>query len=79
MQLFLDILFIITAVLIIILSLLQGGKAEGASASIMGGMRSSNFVNLKERGPEKFLTNLTFGLSGMFFLLAIVVRLFSQG
>lgn len=79
MQQFLDILFIITAVLIIILSLLQGGKAEGASASIMGGMRSSNFVNLKERGPEKFLTNLTFGLSGMFFLLAIVVRLFSQG
>jgi preprotein translocase subunit SecG len=78
MQLFLDIVFIITAVLIIILSLLQGGKAEGASASIMGGMRASNFVNLKERGPEKFLTNLTFGLSGLFFLLAIVVRLFAQ-
>jgi len=79
MQLFLDVLFIITAVLIIILSLLQGGKAEGASASIMGGMRSSNFANLKERGPEKFLTNLTFGLAGLFFLLAIVVRIFARG
>jgi preprotein translocase subunit SecG len=45
----------------------------------MVGMRSSNFANLKERGPEKFLTNVTFCLSGLFFLLAIVVIIFAQG
>jgi preprotein translocase subunit SecG len=72
---FVDVLFVIIAVLIIALSLLQGGKSEGASASIMGGTNRS-FVNIKERGPEKVLSRVTFVLAGLFFLFAIVVRVF---
>lgn len=72
---FVDIVFVIIALLIIALSLLQGGKSEGASASIMGGSNRS-FVNVKERGPEKVLSRVTFLLSGLFFFFAIIVRVF---
>ena len=72
---FVDIIFVIIAILLIALSLLQGGKSEGASASIMGGSNRS-FVNVKERGPEKVLSRVTFLLSGLFFFFAIVVRVF---
>ena len=34
-----DIIFIIVSLIIIILSLLQGGKSEGASGAITGGMK----------------------------------------
>lgn len=71
---FLDWIFIIVAILVIILSLLQGGKSEGASASIMGGAMRS-YTNLKERGPEKFLSRFTFMMAGVFFFFAIIVRL----
>ncbi len=71
----LEIIFAILAVIIIIFSLLQGGKSDGASASIMGGMGNKSFTDLKERGPEKFLSITTFFLAGGFFLLAIVIRI----
>lgn len=71
-----DVIFIIVAVLMIILVLLQGGK-EGASASIMGGTQRT-FANIKERGPEKVIMYLTFGLAGVFFFLAIWIRVISK-
>lgn len=71
---FLDWVFVIVAALIIVLTLLQGDKSEGASASIMGGSTRS-YTNVKERGPEKFLSRVTFVLAGVFFFFAIVVRL----
>ncbi len=71
---FLDWVFIIIAIFIIILAILQGGKSDGASASIMGGAMRS-YANVKERGPEKFLSRLTFVMAGVFFFFAIVVRL----
>ncbi len=74
----LDIIFIVVAVLIVILSLLQGGKSDGASSSIMGGIGSHSFANIKERGPEKILSYITFGLAGAFFFLAIIVRLLEK-
>ena len=73
---FLDYIFLILAVVIIILSLIQGGKGDGASSAIMGGI-NHNYANIKERGPEKFLSRLTFALSGVFFLFAILVRMFA--
>ncbi len=73
---FTDILFMIVSVLIIILALLQGGK-EGASASIMGGAQRT-FANIKERGPEKILMYVTFGLAGVFFFLAIWIRVIAK-
>lgn len=73
---FLDWIFLVLAVLIIVITLMQGGKGEGASSSIMGGMSNAHsFATLKERGPEKVLTRITFVLTGLFFFLAVAVRI----
>lgn len=44
-----DYVFWVLAILIIVLSLLQGGKSEGASGAITGG-GFNVFVKTKERG-----------------------------
>ena len=73
---FLDWIFLVLAVLIIIITLMQGGKGEGASSSIMGGISSPHsFAAFKERGPEKVLSRITFVMAGLFFFLAIAVRI----
>ncbi|MFA5486062.1 MAG: preprotein translocase subunit SecG [Bacilli bacterium] len=69
----LDIIFIIVSVLLIIISLMQGGKSEGASGAITGGGLNI-FVKTKERGSEKVISYITFGLAIVFFLLAILVN-----
>ncbi len=70
---FLDIIFIIVSFVIIILSLLQGGKSEGASGAITGaGMNV--FVKTKERGSELIISYLTLGFAMVFFLLALLTN-----
>lgn len=70
---FLDIVFIIVSFIIIILSLLQGGKSEGASGAITGaGMNV--FVKTKERGSELIISYLTLGFAVVFFLLALLTN-----
>lgn len=69
----LDIIFIIVAILVIILSLLQGGKSEGASGAITGGGLNI-FVKTKERGSEKVISIITMALAIIFFLLAVLVN-----
>jgi len=70
---FLDIIFIIVSFIIIILSLLQGGKSEGASGAITGaGMNV--FVKTKERGSELIISWLTLGFAVVFFLLALLTN-----
>ncbi len=70
---FLDIVFIIVSFVIIILSLLQAGKSEGASGAITGaGMNV--FVKTKERGSELIISWLTFGFAVVFFLLALLTN-----
>jgi preprotein translocase subunit SecG len=70
---FLDIVFIIVSFVIIILSLLQGGKSEGASGAITGtGMNV--FVKTKERGSELIISYLTLGFAVVFFLLALLTN-----
>jgi preprotein translocase subunit SecG len=69
----LDIIFIIVSFVIIILSLLQGGKSEGASGAITGaGMNV--FVKTKERGSELIISYLTLGFAVVFFLLALLTN-----
>lgn len=69
----LDIIFIIVSFVIIILSLLQGGKSEGASGAITGaGMNV--FVKTKERGSELVISYLTLGFAVVFFLLALLTN-----
>ncbi len=67
-----DYVFLVIAVVIIVLSLLQGGKSEGASGAITGGGMNI-FVKTKERGSEKVITYLTFGFAIVFMFLALVI------
>ena len=67
-----DVIFLIVALIIIILSLLQGGKGEGASGAITGGGLNV-FAKTKERGSERIITWLTFGFAIVFFFIAILV------
>ena len=69
-----DIIFIIVSLVIIILSLLQGGKSEGASGAITGGGLNV-FAKTKERGSEKVVTFLTFAFAILFLFLAMVIML----
>lgn len=59
------------AIIIIILSLLTGGKSEGASGAITGGGMNV-FVKTKERGSELVVTWLTFAF-GILFIFSIIL------
>ena len=67
-----DVIFIIVSLIIIILSLLQGGKTGGASGAITGGGLNV-FAKTKERGSEKVVTYLTFGFAVVFLFLALII------
>ena len=67
-----DIIFLLIALIIIVLSLLQGGKSEGASGAITGGGMNI-FVKTKERGSEKAITILTFAFVVIFMFLAVLI------
>ena len=66
-----DYVFWVIAVIIIILSLLQGGKSEGASGAITGGGLNV-FVKTKERGSELIVSYLTLGFGIIFLFLALL-------
>ena len=69
-----DWLFMGVGIVIIILCLLQGGKSEGASGAITGGGLNV-FVKTKERGAEKVISILTLIVAGIFFILAIIIKI----
>ncbi|MBR2685140.1 MAG: preprotein translocase subunit SecG [Erysipelotrichaceae bacterium] len=71
----LDVLLMISAVLLIILSLLQSGKSDGISSAFTGSGGLNLFNNVKERGPEKFIANATLVDGIVFFALVILVRI----
>ena len=73
----LDIIFLIVGLIIIVLSLLQGGKSEGASGAITGGGMNV-FVKTKERGSEKIITILTFIFVILFMFLALLVSILGK-
>ena len=71
---FFNILFLISAVVLVISTLLQGGKSAGASGAIMGGGMNL-FSNVKERGIEKVVSRITL-ISGIAFMtLAFLIKL----
>lgn len=63
---------IIISILLIAIVLLQAGKAEGASAAMMGG-NDSLFRNRKERGGELFITRATLVLGIIFFIGCLII------
>ena len=55
----LNALLMIDAALLIIVTLLQGGKSSGISGAFTGSGGLNLFANTKERGSEKVISNLT--------------------
>ena len=70
----LRVILIVISVLLILISLLQGGKSDGLSA-FTGSSDLGLFQNMKERGPEKVISNITMALGIIFFILVIVIRI----
>lgn len=64
---------LIVSVLLILIVLLQSGKAE--AANIIQGSSSDLFANRKERGIELFISRLTFFLGLCFFVLCVFISL----
>ena len=62
---------LVISILLIIIVLLQSGKAEGAAQIISGG-KSDLFANRKERGSELFICRVTFLLGISFFIVCLV-------
>lgn len=62
---------LIISVLLIIIVLLQGAKADGGPQIISGG-QSELFANRKERGSELVITRITLLLGIAFFVLCLV-------
>lgn len=71
----LEILLMVVSVFLIILSLLQSGKSDGTNGAFTGGEGLNLFANVKERGPEKVISNLTLVAGITFFALVIIVSL----
>lgn len=62
---------LIISILLIVIVLLQSGKAEGA-AQIISGSTSELFSHRKERGSELFISRLTLVLGLAFFVICLV-------
>lgn len=71
----LDILLMVSAVILIILSLLQSGKSDGLGSAFGGSEGLSLFANVKERGSEKMMSNVTLATGIIFFALVIIIRI----
>ena len=71
---FLHILFFIAAAVLVVATLLQGGKSAGASGAIMGGGMNL-FSNVKERGIEKVVSRITLIAGICFMTLAILIKI----
>lgn len=70
-----EILLMLIAVVLIILSLLQSGKSDGLGSAFGAGEGLNLFANVKERGAEKVLSNLTLLMGIAFFALVIILRM----
>lgn len=62
---------LVISILLIVIVLLQSGKAEGAAQIISGG-NSDLFTKRKERGSELFISRVTLLLGLAFFGICLV-------
>lgn len=62
---------LIVSILLIIMVLLQSGKADGGPQIISGGP-TELFANRKERGSELVITRITMLLGAAFFIISLV-------
>ena len=66
-----EVALIVVSILLIIIVLLQSGKADGGPTIISGG-QSELFANRKERGSELVITRITALLGFAFFMICLV-------
>ena len=66
-----QIALLVVSILLIIIVLLQSGKAESA-AQILSGNSTDLFKNRKERGSELVITRITMVLGAAFFIICLV-------
>ena len=71
-----EIVLVIISVCLIILTLLQGGKSDGASGAITGSSKMNIFARSKERGSEVIVSRLTLAMGIDFFFVALIVKYF---
>ena len=71
----LNALLMIVSALLIILTLLQGGKSDGISGAFTGNGGLNLFANVKERGSERVISNVTLVLGVIYFILVIAIHL----
>lgn len=71
-----DIVLVIVSLGLIILTLLQGGKSDGASGAITGSSKMNIFARTKERGSEVIVSRLTLVMGILFFFVALIVKYF---
>lgn len=71
----LNAMLMIVSAMLIILSLLQSGKTDGMSGAFTGNGGLNLFANVKERGSEKVISNVTLVLGVAFFALVILIRI----
>lgn len=71
----LNALLMIVSAMLIILTLLQSGKSDGISGAFTGNGGLNLFANVKERGSEKVISNVTLVLGVIFFVLVIAIHL----
>ncbi len=71
------VLLLLVSTILIILVLLQSGKATGINQAFSGSGLGL-FANVKERGSEKIISNLTLIFGIIFFILVIVERLLTK-
>ncbi len=71
----LNALLMIVSAALIILTLLQGGKSDGISGAFTGNGGLNLFANVKERGSEKVISNITLVLGVIFFILVIAIHI----
>jgi preprotein translocase subunit SecG len=71
----LNALLMIVSAALIVLTLLQSGKTDGISGAFTGTGGLNLFANVKERGSEKVISNLTLVLGIAFFALVVIIRI----
>jgi preprotein translocase subunit SecG len=75
MEQILNTILMVISGIIIILTLLQGGKSDGLSAAFTGSGDLNLFAVQKERGPEKVISRLTLVCGIIFFGLVLALQI----
>lgn len=69
-----NVLLLIVSAILIVLSLLQSGKAQGFTGAFTGSSGLDLFSKTKERGAERVMSNLTMVAGILFFVLVILAN-----